>query len=138
MRDPVTVAGGKYTFFIAEDGLLDCRRHGEPWPAFREVGRHLHRAQLALYYDMVEARQQLANRKPISERNRRRLRDGIDGLETASNLLSRAANDLIPGPSNQDRISDARRALQSLDDLGYPELNELVMVVTEFLGRVGK
>lgn len=58
MVDPVTVADGKYTFFIDEDGLLNCLRHGEPWPAFRERKSHLSGCQLALYHDLLNARQE--------------------------------------------------------------------------------
>lgn len=60
MVDPVAVADGKYTFFIDEDGLLNCLRHGEPWPAFRAGGSHLMGCQLALYHDLLKARQEAA------------------------------------------------------------------------------
>jgi hypothetical protein len=55
-ENPITVYDGKYTFFLSsEDGLLDCDRHGELWPAFRRTGSHLHGLTLALYQDMVKA-----------------------------------------------------------------------------------
>lgn len=57
MNDPITVNDGKYTFFMGKDGLLDCLRHGEPWPAFRETGGHLVKSTLALYHELLLARE---------------------------------------------------------------------------------
>ena len=55
-ENPITVHDGKYTFYLsAQDGLLDCDRYGEPWPAFRATGSHLSGSTLALYQDMVKA-----------------------------------------------------------------------------------
>jgi hypothetical protein len=53
VNDPVAVDDGKYTFFMGVDGLLDCFRHGEPWPAFRETGGHLAKSTLALYHELL-------------------------------------------------------------------------------------
>lgn len=58
MKDPVEVADGKYTFFLDDDGLLNCLRWGEPWPAFRNTNSHLDGSQLALYHDLRDARKE--------------------------------------------------------------------------------
>lgn len=60
MADPMAVCDGKYTFFTSENGLLDCLRHGEPWPAFRERGDHLAGSTLAIYRALVEERRKTA------------------------------------------------------------------------------
>lgn len=54
--DPVTVYDGKYTFFLGPDGLLNCDRHGESWPAFRRSKAHLSGSTLALYHDLLDER----------------------------------------------------------------------------------
>lgn len=60
LLDPVQVGDGKYTFFTGDDGLLDCRRHSEEWPAFRETGSHYSGSTLALYHDLLDARKRAA------------------------------------------------------------------------------
>lgn len=139
MRDPVIVCDGKYTFYMDEDGLLNCDRHGKPWPAFRDGGDHLQGCVLSMYHDLVAA--QHSSRKPLSEKTRKQLRDGIEGLQVASDLIGASGlrpyrSRLISGPQNLAIVNDAHLALQSLGDLGYPELNNLAAQVCEFLGRV--
>ena len=59
-QDPVTVCGGKYTFFLdSEDGLLNCDRHGEPWPGFRGDRGHFSGPTLALYQKIVEMKKRV-------------------------------------------------------------------------------
>jgi hypothetical protein len=60
MIDPVITAGGKYTFFLARDGLLDCLRYGEPWSAFRRTGSHDSGSTLALYHKALDLSRQAA------------------------------------------------------------------------------
>lgn len=67
MKDPVSVADGKYVYFLDEDNLLNCLRHGEPWPAFRNNGSHLSGGQLALYHELVKLQE---GHFPAEERER--------------------------------------------------------------------
>jgi hypothetical protein len=62
VTDPVTVGDGKYTFYLDDDGLLNCDRHGGPWPAFREQGGHFAGSTLALYHALVEERRDAVTR----------------------------------------------------------------------------
>jgi hypothetical protein len=68
MNDPVEVESGKYTFFTDDSGILDCLRHGDPWPAFREQGAHFAGSTLALYHALVESRA-CETEQPVEEPN---------------------------------------------------------------------
>jgi len=95
MQDPMEVGDGKYTYYLDDDdGLLNCDRHGEPWPAFRETGSHHEGCTLALYQALVEARaendklrHQALVAKVEWDRTITRLNSAVNAAENAATVI---------------------------------------------------
>ena len=92
MNDPMEVEDGKYTFFTDDSGLLDCLRHGEPWPAFREVGGHFAGSTLALYHALVKARAEVLLLRESAFTAKVEWNRTIGRLDSAANSAENAAS----------------------------------------------
>lgn len=77
-------------------------------------------------------------RRSISFQDRQRIKDGVWGFKVADSFL-RTDRDLnVKDIDARNSIRGACTALQSLEDLGYDELNEMVRVVCQFMERLLK
>ena len=103
MIDPVPVCSGKYTFFVAEDGLLGCLRYGEAWPAFRAQGSHLSGGQLALYQDLVRARKEAAYLRGVIMAT---AKTGLPVHHAALSPWSRALGRIVGGEPAPEIVQD--------------------------------
>lgn len=57
----VEVEGGKYRFYIGQDGTVHCDRYGEPWLTFESGGKAL----IALICEMEALQRQHAQQTPM-------------------------------------------------------------------------
>ena len=53
-KDSITLCGGKYIIYMDTDRLLNAKRHGEVWPAFRNGGGHFKGYVLAMFHELLE------------------------------------------------------------------------------------
>ena len=109
MKGPVTACDGKYTFFTDEDGLLNCLRHGEPWPAFRSTDTYLCGSVLALYHELLELKD---TKTPHQKRVEEFMRSSEQPVRDRPSLPPRA-----------ERMLRARlileEALETIEALGF-------------------